>query len=275
MISKVDSIRLKLISVIIFGFFIGYWIIFQLFLAGQEGHHHQVYTFSTLYGLMALWGAYCGFSISQNWGGIKSVLGKALIMFSIGLLLQEFGQLMYSYYYIIKQLAIADYPGLGDLGFFGTIPFYCLGVIYIARASGVGLRLKSLKNLVLPFLITFGVLASGYYLFLQEYIFEWSNPLKVFLDFGYPLGAAVYISLAISTYFLSKGVLGGVMKNKILFIILALLVQFLAEYTFLYQTSRGTWTDSGTNDLIYLISYFMMTLSLINFNSVYENLKKD
>lgn len=272
---KISSNFLRNGTLIIFGFFIVYWVMFQLFFAGQPGHHHQIYTFSTLYGIMALWGAYCGFVVARNWGGIKSVLGRALIMFSIGLLLQEFGQLMYSYYYIVRQLEFADYPGLGDIGFFGTIPFYCLGIFYIAQASGVGLYLKSLARVIPASLITFSILGGGYYLFLQEYTFDWNNPLKIFLDFGYPFGAAVYISLAVSTYILSKGVLGGIMKNKILFIIFALFMQFVAEYTFLYQTSRGIWQDSGINDLTYLISYFVMSLALINFNSVYENLKKE
>lgn len=275
MIKKINSNLLKFGAIFIFAFFVVYWIVFQNFFAGQDNHHHQIYTFSTLYGLMALWGAYCGILVAQKWGGIKSVLGKSLVMFSIGLLLQEFGQLTYSYYYIIKNLQTADYPSLGDVGFFGTIPFYCLGILFLAKASGVGLYIKSVKRIVPATIVTFALLGLGYYLFLQEYTFDWSNPIKVFLDFGYPLGAAIYISLGISTYILSKGVLGGIMKTKILFVIFALLVQFLADYTFLYQTSRGTWSDSGVNDLIYLISYFVMTFALINFNAVYEQLKNN
>ncbi len=272
---KISSGWLKIISTGIFIILVVYWILFQIFLTGSNNHHHQIYTFSTIYGIMALWGTFCGFIIASKWGGIKSFFGRALIFLSTGLFLQEFGQLTYSYFYIVKQLQVADYPSLGDVGFFGTIPFYCLGVIYIAKVSGVGMYIKSLKRLIPSLMITFSVLGIGYYLFLQGYTTDWSAPVKTFLDFGYPFGSAIYISLAISTYILSHGALGGLMKNKIRFLIFALFIQFLADYTFLYQTSRSTWTDSGINDLIYLISYFCMTLALVNFNMIYMELKEN
>jgi hypothetical protein len=272
---RIGSSWLKNISIGLFVFFVLYWILFQIFLTGQSHHHHQIYTFSTLYGIMALWGTFCGLIIASKWGGFKSFFGRALIFLSIGLFLQEFGQLTYSYFYIVKQLQVADYPSLGDLGFFGTIPFYCIGVIYIAKVSGVGIYIKSLKRIIPSVLLTFSVLAAGYYLFLQEYTLDLSAPVKTFLDFGYPFGSAIYISLAISTYILSHGALGGLMKNKIRFLIFALFVQFLADYTFLYQTSRSTWVDSGVNDLIYLIAYFCMTLALVNFNMIYMQLKEN
>jgi hypothetical protein len=264
-----------IIAVGIFAFFLIYWIYFQLFLTQHEFHHRQIYTFSSIYGIMALWGAICGLWIARKWGGLKSVLGKSLIFFSIGLLLQEFGQLAYSYYYIVKDLEVADYPGLGDIGFFGTIPIYCIAIFYLAKASGVALRIKSLKHVVPAVLITFLILVAGYALFLQNYEFDFSNPIKIFLDFGYPLGAAIYISLAVSTYILSKGVLGGVMRNSILFLLFALFMQFAADYTFLFQTHNGTWVDSGINDFIYFLSYFVMTLALIQFGVVYKKLNSE
>ena len=89
------------------------------------------------------------------------------------------------------------------------------------------------------------MLAVGYFLFLQGYEFDWSDPLKVFLDFGYPFGQAIYVSIAILTYLLSRGILGGIMKGKILFILFALCMQFLSDYTFLYQSSKGTWSVGG------------------------------
>lgn len=264
-----------IIALLIFSFFVIYWIIFQIYFTADDANHRQIYTFSSIYGIMALWGAVCGLYISRKWGGVKSVLGKALIFFSLGLFSQEFGQLTYSYYYIVQNLPSANYPSLGDVGFFGTIPLYCLGVIYLGKASGVALRIKSLSHFLPSIVITFGMLILGYVLFLAHYELDLTQPIKTFLDFGYPLGAAIYISLTAGTYILSRGILGGVMKARILFILLALCLQFMADYTFLFQTSRGTWVDSGLNDFIYFISYFFMTLALIEFGSVYKNLKKE
>ncbi len=109
------------------------------------------------------------------------------------------------------------------------------------------------------------LLAYSYWVFLKGYEFDWSAPLKIFLEFGYPLGQAIYVSLAILTLFLTRGVLGGVMKNRVLFVLFALLMQYLADYTFLYQASQETWAAGGINDYMYLASYFIMALALLQF----------
>lgn len=227
--------------------------------------------YPSIYGVMALWGAVWGILISQKWGGLKSVMGKAIVMFSLGLFAQEFGQIYYAYLSFYKHIEV-PYPSLGDVGYFGSIPLYIYGVVLLAKASGVNIGFTSFKHKIVAVLIPLAVLTVGYFLFLQGYEFNWSNPIKIFLDFGYPLGQAVYISLAILTYLLSKGVLGGIMKGRILFILFALLVQFLSDYTFLYQSSRGIWRVGEINDYMYLIAYFMMTLGLIQLKTVLDKL---
>src|SRR6185369_3281343 len=107
-------------------------------------------------------------------------------------------------------------------------------------------------------------LIASYMIFLQGYEFDWSNPLRVFLDFGYPLGQAFYVSLAILVFILSKNFLGGLMRPKVLLILLAIAVQYIADYNFLYQAYNETWVNGGYGDYIYLISYFLMTFALIN-----------
>src|SRR3989344_578490 len=220
--------------------------------------------FPSIYGVMALWGALWGIGISQKWGFVKSLMGKAMLMFSLGLFAQEFGQIVYAYLSFVKHIEV-PYPSFGDLGYFGSIPLYIFGVIYLARASGVRIGLRSFENKIQAVIIPFALLVGSYLLFLQGYEFDWSNPIKVFLDFGYPFGQAIYISLAFLTYLLSRGVLGGIMKNKVLFILFALCIQFISDYTFLYQSSKGTWSVGGLNDYMYLSAYFIMTLGILQF----------
>lgn len=230
--------------------------------------------FPSIYAIMALWGGIWGIMIAQKWGGFGSVMGKAMLMFALGLFAQVFGQLAYAYLAFFQGIDV-PYPSIGDIGYFGSIPLYILGVVYLGQASGVKIglssQIKKLQAIILPLL----VLGTGYYLFLQGYEFDWSDPVKIFLDFGYPLGQAVYVSLAILTYLLSRGVLGGIMKSKILFLIFALVIQFLSDYTFLYQSSRGVWKAGGANDYMYLVAYFVMALSLIQFEIVFKKLKQE
>jgi len=228
--------------------------------------------FPSIYGVMALLGGIWGIVIAQKWGGIKSVTGKAIIMFSLGLLSQVFGQLAYAYLSFYKHIEV-PYPSIGDVGYFGSIPLYIYGTLLLAKASGVKIGLKSFENKIQAILIPLVMLAVGYFLFLQGYEFDWKDPIKIFLDFGYPLGQSIYISLAILTVLLSRGILGGIMKSKILFILFALLLQFLSDYTFLYQASRGTWSVGGVNDYMYLVAYFFMTLGLLQLNTALQKLR--
>ncbi len=82
------------------------------------------------------------------------------------------------------------------------------------------------------------------------------------LDFGYPLGQAIYVSLAILVAFLSRSTLGGVMRMPTLCLLYALVFQYFCDFTFLYQVQHGTWYVGGINDYMYFASYFFMTISL-------------
>ncbi len=256
---------------IVLFFLLTLWWILDPIILGQN--HKRVFgDFASIYFLMAVWGGIWGIITTMKWGGLKSLMGKAIFMFSLGLFAQAFGELAYAYYSFIMQVKEVPYPSLGDLGYFGSIPLYIYGTLLLAKASGTNIKLKSLGHKLQAIIIPFIMLTIGYVLFLRGYEFDWSNPLKVFLDFGYPLAQAIYISLAILTYLLSKGILGGIMKSKILIILFALLIQFLSDYNFLYQVSRGEWITGGYGNFLYLSAYFLMTLGIIQFNTVYKKL---
>jgi hypothetical protein len=229
--------------------------------------------FSATYGIIALFGGICGIYISKQWGGLKSIFGRAMLMFSFGLLAQEFGQLVYSYFFYNK--IEMPYPSIGDLGYFSSILFYIYGVYLLARASGVRFTLKTIESRLQAIIIPLLILIICYWLFLKDYQVDWSQPLRVFLDFAYPLGDAVYISLALLTYFLTRNFLGGLMRNRVLFLLLALVVQFIADYTFLYQSrTSATAYPGGVNDYLYLFAYFLMTFGLLQMEIVLVRLRR-
>jgi hypothetical protein len=228
--------------------------------------------FPSIYGVMALWGGIWGTIFAGRWGGAKSVMGKAILMFALGLFAQELGQIIYAYYSFYQGVQV-PYPSLGDIGYFGSIPLYIAGVWYLAKASGVKIKFGASLNMLLAIIVPLCMVGAAYLFFLQGYELKSADPIKVFLDFGYPIGQAIYISLAIITYLLSRHVLGGIMKNIILFILFALLIQFIADFTFLYQSSKGIWAVGGINDYMYLTAYFLMTLGLIQFKTALRKLR--
>lgn len=259
-----------IIAIILFLLLTIWWILLHF---GILRGDFQNSLFGLGYGLLALFGAIYGLRISRNWGGMKSVFGKSVTLFSLGLLAQEFGQISYAYYVFYKHIEI-PYPSIGDVGFFGSIPFYAYGALLLGQAAGVKFSLKSYVNKLQAIAIPLIILFSSYFIFLQGYKFDWSNPLTIFLDFGYPLGEAIYISFALLAFLLSRKILGGVMKYRVLFILCALLIQYLSDFAFLYQAKNGTFVAGGVVDLMYLISYFTMTLALLQLNiqSIQKNL---
>jgi hypothetical protein len=245
---------------VIFIFLCGWWGYLQMMKFEDFSFQNQV--FSSVYGILALFGAVFGFWSSAKWGGLKSVIGKAITYISFGLLCQFLGQLAYSFYLYYFKIEV-PYPSIGDIPYFSTIVFYILGLISLGRASGMIFTLKRIRYKLLAVAIPSALLILSYFLFLKGYVFDWTNPIKVFLDFGYPLGDAIYVGIAILVFLSSKAILGGIMKASIWMLIFALFLQFIGDFSFLYLSYYSTVHPAGINDFIVMIAYFFMNLALI------------
>lgn len=228
--------------------------------------------YSDSYWLVAVVGVICGLLVAKQWGGLKSVFGRALLLFTFGLAAQLFGQVTYSYYALVKHIE-APYPSIGDIGFFGSILFYTAGVFVLSKAIGVRFKAAPAHEKLVAIAIPAVLLLSSWALFLKDYEFEGMPALTIFLDFGYPLGQATYISLALLAYILSRRSLGGTMKNKVLLILFALFVQYVADFLFLYRFSREQWYAGDVSDLLYQAAYLFMTLALLQIGSVARKLR--
>ena len=261
---------LYFVTFVIFIFFTVWWVLINFTSLGNDSMNREIYSAS--YGILALYGGIIGLFISAKWGGYKSYMGRTIMFFSIGLLLQEFGQLVYSFYSLFLAVEV-PYPSIGDVGFFGSIPLYILGALSLSKVSGVTFGLRSYRNKLSALFIPILVLATSYFIFLWNYEYTSSSLLTTFLDFGYPLGLAIYLSIGLVTYLLSREFLGGVMKNKVLLLLFALCVQYIADFVFLYRQNRGIFETAGISEYIYFIAYLLMTLTLILFNSTADKLR--
>jgi hypothetical protein len=266
LIKNKSTLLLTLIAVA----FTLWWLSFQDIVQEQG---LSVQWFGGTYGVIALIGSIIGFSAAQKWGGFKTVLGKALMFFSLGLLAQEVGQLIYTYYVYGAKIQI-PYPSWGDAAYFGSVLLYITAAVYLTRLSGAKFTFKRMGYKVVAFLIPVLLLATSYWVFLHNHQYDTTKPVTVFLDFGYPMGQAIYISLAITAYLLSRKMLGGLMRTGIILMILALFTQYISDFSFLYQSSRGTYLAGRWVDLLYLTSYFLMSVALIQFLSVYKEIKR-
>ena len=258
------------LSIAIFLTFAVWWVVNHLRFEPEDGANALL---ADSYWVLPLLGGITGLWASRKWGGLKSVFGRAILLFSLGLLLQVFGQVVYTYYARVQQIE-APYPSIGDIGFFGSVLIYIAAIYLLAKTAGAHLlRIKNAKH-VIALVLPLALLTTSYLVFLRGYEFDWSNKLVPLLDFGYPLGQAIYVSLALLTYLLSRKLLGGIMRNKILLLLAALVVQYAADFTFLYKFSRETYYAGGITDAIYLVAYFLMAIALLRMGGVVENLKK-
>lgn len=261
--------KLQLFVTLAFLGFVAWWLSFQHVVAHQGS---SVNWFENSYGLVALTGSIIGFFAIKKWGGLKTVLGKSLLFFSLGLFAQEVGQLVSSYYTQVVKVAL-PYPSVGDVAYFGSVLLYICAALFLARVAGVKFSLKKSGYQVIAVAVPIVLLAVSYLLLLHNHQYDTSKPLTVFLDAGYPIGQACYISITLVAYLLSRKLLGGVMKSGLILVILALCVQYVADFTFIYQSHRSTYTPGRFDDLFYLIAYFVMTTALIRFHTIYKNLR--
>lgn len=265
---KIQKNKLLISVSLIFLGFVVWWISFQ---AVVEAQGSSVNWFENTYGLIALVGAIVGFVAMKRWGGRKTVLGKALLFFSLGLLAQEAGQLISSYY---TQIAKTDlpYPSLGDVAYFGSVLLYIAAALHLTKISGAKFAFRQTKYRIIAVLVPVVLLSISYVVLLKGYQLDTAHPLTVILDLGYPLGQAIYISIAIVAYLLSAKQLGGVMKAGILTVIFALCVQYLSDFRFIYQVHHDQYVPGRLADLLYLLSYFLMSVALIKFLSIHYGL---
>jgi len=238
-----------------------FWVWIQT-TGSQQGMLNN--SFGAAYPLISLIGGLYGlFSVSKQWGGFKSLIGKGIIFLSLGLLAEVFGQWAWSYFTIIQNIEV-PYPSIADLGYFMIVPFYAYAMYNFARASGIKLGLKNTVGKAQAIVIPLLMVSVAFWLFLRDVEVDPSNYLRAFLDFGYPGLEAIAISIGILTYTLSRGVLGGVMRSKVLFIVFALAAQYVTDYLFLYQVGTEVYYNAGIVDLMYTISVFLMALGIIS-----------
>lgn len=270
--------KAQILITTIFALLAGWWLAINL---RSDVSTSEVKAFSDSIWLLSFTGGVYGLLAARKWGGFKSVFGKSISFFSLGLLSQGVGQLVYIFYdYVLGNEN--PYPSVADVFFFATIPLYIFALYNLAIALSVKFSKANILGKIATFIVPIAVLAVTYQNFLKGYerCFEdpdtleiiCSTPVTTFLDFAYPIGGAIYISIAVLIFVLSRQALGGIMRNKISILLLGLFIQYAAEVHYLYLTYHEELELGELNDLLYLTAYFVIAISIINLGSVIDKL---
>ncbi len=251
---------------------VAWWI--SMYIRGlTEGPENDFFT--VVYSILSLIGGVAGWTYSMKWGGFKSKFGTAIAFLSIGLLAQFIGQVSYNYYILVLGTEI-PYPSAGDISYFASVIFYIIGTYKLANVSGIKFSIKSVAGKLQAVFIPLLVLILSYIFLLKDYEVDYSNKIILFLDFGFPIGQVIYVSIAILALLISKNILGGIMRKPIMLLIFALIFQYIADFAFSYMYSAhpDSMYTGDILDLLYCISYFLMAISLISIGNAYYKVKQ-
>lgn len=242
------------IAIALFSMFILWWALF--FFAGIPIYDTtlwgMIYQFVAVFGVMV--GFYSAFFRASN----KNEK-RILFAFTIGLLFQCIGQTSFGLYIIYLGTSI-PYPSPAEIAFFASNFCYLYGAILFFRERSAQAS-KSVEKfqIILIFVVMY---ILSYIFLLQDYHFDLSKPVTILLDLGYPISQAAYISCVIVS---SK------FSPYARLFLPALMIQYFADFNFVYQANQGTWGGNGSGDVIYLCSYVLMTLALIHVNHSKSN----
>lgn len=246
-------------------------IIFWIFLhkSGLQTSNYN-YLYSFLFSLIPLIGGFIGMLKSDIWGRFHSAIGKSIFFFGLGLFLWGAGSMVWSYYNFVIKNSL-PYPSLADFGFAPSIFFWCVGAIFLSKASGARLNFRT-SNFAKVFtaIAVIGLPIAAYYLLVKVarggvIVPDQESLLKVILDIAYPLGDFIALMLSVIIFGLSFKYFGGHFKLSIISLLLGLAAMFLGDFLFSYTTTAGTFYNGDQGDLLLTFGLFFITFGVLGF----------
>ncbi len=247
-------------SVALFLGFLAWWAILYIKFNGHADFINNA-TWPDFYNLVALWGVWCGFRTAGKLNFTRTLAGKAIILFTAGLLMQVFGQIAFGYYYNVLGIDI-PYPSLADIPYFFSPILYLLGTIQLGRHFRVSFNLSKINGIKMVFgTAIIAILLSIFSLDIGTgYQFDWNQPVKIILDFAYPIVEGMFLVTLVAIWTDTQK--RAVHINAIRILGAALFMQFLADAMFTYLVARDLWYGGSWGELLYLSSYFLMAYFL-------------
>lgn len=214
-------------------------------------------------------GAVTGFIVARGWGSWASVVGRALILISLGVGSFAVGNTLWVYYLFVKQVEI-PYPSLTDV-FFGLCPLLIsFGMLQLLRGIGVKYELKKTKAKLLVIFLPILIVIGSYFLLFtiarKEPLDFSEAKLTLFFDIYYPISDMIVLSVTILAYLLSKKLIGGIFKHALPILLLGFLFMYVADFLFQFQTNRDTYFNGNINDYLFAVTFFTISVGLSLFD---------
>jgi len=259
-----------------------FWFLFVFFTkysAVLEGWRFDYLLKPFLVGMtiIPLIGGFAGIKNSLGWGSFKSVLGRAVLSISLGILTWSGGMVIWNYYLFFTTVEV-PYPSLADAIFIFSWPLWIYGLFQIAKVIGVRFALRDLSGKrTLFFLSVVAVLLSVYFSFglARDWSISWDEGiLKLFFDLFYPIGDVVILTLILPIYWLSRRFLGGIYRVPILLLLFGFILNYIGDVIFTLTTTTETYFNGHFSDFLYTTSMFILALGVSMLNPHILNKEK-
>ena len=206
---------------------------------------------------------------SKQWAGEGGLIHKGLFFIGLGMILWASGGFIWSFYNFFLHMP-APYPSLADIGYAPSVFFYCLGTIYLSRGAGadLGLRKKYVKQLMV--IIPVIMLTFSYYILIEVgrggVLFTPNDPfLKTFLDFAYPIGDFVSLTVSVILSWLYFDFLVKKYRYGVIFVLLGMVGMFFADFSFSYTTTRNIYFNGNFSDFLFALGMFLLAFGAMFF----------
>lgn len=217
--------------------------------------------------LIPIIGSFIGFSVAKKWGGLKSKLGKAIILYSLGLMAWGFGVVGWLFYIYVLKITEVPYPSPADFVYMLAQILWYAASITMAGVIGAKYGFKSKSGLIKAVLGGVFGAALSYVLLITvardgSLTAEGFN-LGTFFDFYYPIATSLSLTLTVIIYFLSGKFLGGKFKKSLLVLFTGFIFQFFGDFYYTLSTNNETYYNGHWSDMLFTTAMLVLTLGLL------------
>src|SRR3989344_2161197 len=271
--------RQTFVLVILFLLTVALWALFIVrtgFAGTYEGPDFEFLLKPFLIGMtvIPLVGGGFGLLNALHWGGIRSVVGRALASLSLGTIAWGLGMVVWNYYLFFTDVEV-PYPSLADAIFICSWPLWTYGIYELAKVGGAKFALRGQGSKIPLLLAPLLMAALSYYLVITVarggVIGLDGGAVKGFFDLFYPLGDIVIASATLLAVILSRKLLGGIYRKAVLVLFAGFMMNYVSDIVFSYTTTMETYFNGHLVDLFFTTTMFTLALGLTMFRPDVSN----
>ena len=242
------------------------FLVYFLYVSGYEYHSLGIYTQIPLT-IIPVVGGLIGLERFKQWGMFKSMMGKALLFLSLGMIVWGVALGMWTYYYYVN--ITLPYPSLADYVFIWSPPLWIIGLVFLSKVVGAPFAFKNPKETLLGLGVGVLVAIVSYYILVvigHENVLSLPEDTftQLFFNYAYTAEILVVVVFVGTSYMFSKKYLGGKFKMSVLQLFLGFLIHFFAVFFFVYTITKGTYFNGNIADILFTLAVYLESLGIIN-----------